>query len=237
MALSEEIDRRRHANIHDQFKEDVEIYSKYIESIPSYDEAEIRKEIDQMDVSIDPNRLEYEDLLITYARLQQNHSRLTYLINKVYPFTEMCSRAYKSLKTVAVATFGGEGRVTVKDREANAEMIMQPLHIALGKGEILLKYLESYKSEINFSSTQLSTLLREKQSVAYRKNSYIEQGNSYEFTRAMESYDVSDENQDDENVKDAEHTNEKFTAFSGLQTRNKNLFFSSEEDVKIGENN
>jgi hypothetical protein len=145
------------------FAAEVEMWQRHINSLPPYDEFEIRKEIRGWNLDIPTkDNFNIESFAQSYALQVQYRNRLTEIISLVYAHFEILSQAYKCLKEMALKLSSG----TAKDKDATAGFTVHPFVAPMTHAKRLNVYLESVLKNIDFSSSQMDRIIREHQALS-----------------------------------------------------------------------
>lgn len=160
------------------FAKEVDNWQEAIQSLPVYDELDIRKEIKGWNIGI-PNKddFDFDSHAKFYSMQIQYRNRITEIISVVYAHHEMLSQAQKTLKDIAAKLAGG----TAIDKNAIATFTVQPFSIACTHARRLLSYLESVLKNIDFASSQMDRMLREHQALARINSNFNSEGLSSLF--------------------------------------------------------
>lgn len=155
------------------FAIEVQNWQESINSLPVYDEMEIRKEISQWNIGI-PSRdqFDFESYTIFYSLQVQYRNRITEIHNLVFAHHEMLSQAQKTLKEMAVRLVTG----TAVDKNGIASFTVHPFILATTHAKRLLTYLESVLKNIEFAASQMDRLLREHQALARINANFSNEG-------------------------------------------------------------
>ena len=162
----------------DGFAKEVDNWQEAIQSLPVYDELDIRKEIKGWNIGI-PNKddFDFDSHAKFYSMQIQYRNRITEIINVVYAHHEMLSQAQKTLKDIAARLAGG----TAVDKNAIATFTVQPFSLACTHARRLLSYLESVLKNIDFAASQMDRMLREHQALARINSNFNSEGLSSLF--------------------------------------------------------
>lgn len=163
---------RKEGTTQETFMEDVQLWSDTLNSLPVYNEQKIREEIDAMDFDIPKDEYEFGILQEAYSRLVAYRYRIINLSTTINAHHDIFSKAYKSLKIEAAMLFSG----TAKDKEANAETMVQPFLVGESKSDAFNKYILEVKEHIDFCSTTMARMLREKETSIKMNNGYNNEG-------------------------------------------------------------
>ena len=178
--LTEIITSRIKGTTPEGFAFEVKNWQKHINMLPAYDEIAIRKEIQNWDYGIPAdNDYEFGSFAEVYSRQVQYRTRLNYLISIVNAHYEMISQAEKTLKMISIKLCSG----TAKDKESVATYAVHPFTIPATEAKRLLTYLDSVLKNIDFASIQMDRLLREHQALSRINNSFVNEGQSFSFTK------------------------------------------------------
>jgi hypothetical protein len=160
------------------FAKEVDNWQEAIQSLPDYDELEIRKEIKGWNIGI-PNKddFDFDSYAMFYSLQVQYRNRITEIISVVFAHHEMLSQAQKTLKDIAVRLANG----TAVDKNAIATFTVQPFSIACTHARRLLSYLESVLKNIDFAASQMDRMLREHQALARINSNFNSEGLSALF--------------------------------------------------------
>jgi hypothetical protein len=160
------------------FAKEVDNWQEAIQSLPDYDELEIRKEIKGWNIGI-PNKddFDFDSYAMFYSLQVQYRNRITEIISVVFAHHEMLSQAQKTLKDIAVRLANG----TAVDKNAIATFTVQPFSIACTHARRLLSYLESVLKNIDFAASQMDRMLREHQALARINSNFNSEGLSSLF--------------------------------------------------------
>lgn len=183
------VEQRKEGITEKTFMEDVHIYQEAINSLPSYDESSFRDEIRQMDFDIPSDEYEFKELQIIYSRLVAYRFRIVDMCSIVNAHNNMFEKAYKSLCKAAMKLVDG----TAKDKEAYAENRTQPFAIGVMNTESFLKYISDVKEAVEFASTNMSRMLREREALANINTRYRSAGAMAEFEKINQDYLCTDE--------------------------------------------
>lgn len=183
--------RRNKGIIKDSFDEDVTMWQEeIIPSLPPLDAAAIRKEVESWDLSIPREEYDLNILQGVYSSLTAHHYRVVELLNIANAHYKTFSKAYKSLKTIAMAMYSG----TAKDKEAYAENEVLIFLKYLNRSEIVYDYLYDVNESISFAATNMSRILREREAQAKFNTNYQSEGNAYKFSRLQkDDYDETED--------------------------------------------
>lgn len=155
------------------FFEDVEIWQRTLYSLPNYNENSIKEEIDTMNLEIPLEEYDLEKMSKVYSRLVSYRIRIVEITFVLNSHVNIFEKAYKTLKSSAMVLYAG----TVKDKEANAESMVQPLLLGFLKVKNLLDYVMEVRENIEFASMNMARLLREKESLSKINQGYNNIGN------------------------------------------------------------
>jgi hypothetical protein len=160
------------------FAKEVDNWQEAIQSLPDYDELEIRKEIKSWNIGI-PNKddFDFDSYAMFYSLQVQYRNRITEIISVVFAHHEMLSQAQKTLKDIAARLANG----TAVDKNAIATFTVQPFSIACTHARRLLSYLESVLKNIDFAASQMDRMLREHQALARINSNFNSEGLSALF--------------------------------------------------------
>lgn len=152
--------RKKIGNNKDSFDRDIKMWQNFISQLETYNKSIYMSEINDMSFDIPDNATEFKELQGVYSRLVRYRDRITRMKSVVNSQHEMFSKAYKSLRLVAMSLFR-EG--TAKDKEANAEYVVQPFYIGTLESKNLLDLMIDVLATIDFASTNLSRIMKEKE--------------------------------------------------------------------------
>jgi hypothetical protein len=157
------------------FAKEVDNWQEAIQSLPNYDEIDIRKEIAQWNIGI-PRKddFDFDSYTMFYSLQVQYRNRLTEIINVVFAHHEMLSQAQKTLKDMAIRLANG----TAVDKNGIASFTVQPFSIATTHAKRLHTYLESVLKNIDFAASQMDRMLREHQALARINSNFNSEGMS-----------------------------------------------------------
>lgn len=157
----------------ESFTNEVLLYQNAMNSLPQYDEYEVRKEISAWEFSVpDVHDFDFSSHAEIYALQIQYRTRLTEIHAIVFAHYEMLSSAQKNLKEMAVKLASGAKH----DKDAVASFTVSEFSLALSHAKRLLGYLDSILKNIDFVSSQMDKLMREHQALSRINQSFNNEG-------------------------------------------------------------
>lgn len=158
------------------FTKEVKLWQDSLNSLPQYDEIEIRKEIATWNISI-PKKddFDWENYSLFYALQVNYRNRLTEILNVVYAHNEMLMQAHKNLKEISANLAKG----TAVDKSAIASYTVHPFQVASSHTKRLLTYLEHVLKNIDFAAQQMERMMRDKQTLSRINSNFLQDGMSY----------------------------------------------------------
>jgi hypothetical protein len=103
------------------------------------------------------------------------------MISVVNTQYQMFDRAYKSLKNIAINLSSG----TAKDKEANAESVVNSFYVGAAVTRGLLDNLQTYKEVVEFGSMNLNRILKQREDQAAVNPTYDKEGTYLGFQKRM----------------------------------------------------
>ena len=182
-------DRRTKGVTKSSFDEDVEMWQNTaIASLPIMNECAIRAEIDTWELGIPREEYDLQVLQGVYSNLTAYQFRISHLVSLANSHYKTFSKAYKSLKIIAMALYSG----TAKDKEAYAENEVHLFLIGTVKSENLYDYLCEVKEGIIFAATNMARILREREAQAKINTGHQSEGNAYKYSQDKEESEVEE---------------------------------------------
>lgn len=185
--FAEIVEKRKDGITEKTFMEDVHLYQEAINSLPAYKEEVFRYEIRQMNFDIPADEYDFRKLQIIYSRLVAYRFRIVEMFSIINAHHDMFEKAYKSLRSAAIKLTDG----TAKDKEAYAENRVQPFAIGVMNTDSFLKYIAEIKEAVEFASTNMARMLREREALANINTRYNFSGSVAEFERVNTSQETT----------------------------------------------
>lgn len=158
------------------FESEVQAWSDGFQRLPSYNREAYAQEIMAMEVHFQSaNTFEFDILAEMYSSQVANRNRLAAMKNIVNAHHEIYNQAYKSLDKQAFRLFSKAGG-SVDDRRADAAHVVAPFLRLVAQAKELLDQIEEAIANVEFASTQLSRLLREREALAKINPGYDREG-------------------------------------------------------------
>jgi hypothetical protein len=179
--FTQEIVNRTKGVTEEGFAKEVELWRQSIESLPAYDEIEIRKELRSWHIGI-PSKddFDFQTYALHYSLQIQYRNRLTEIHSVVYAHYEMISQGQKTLKEMAVKLAAGNNKY---DKDAVSAYTVHQFTVAMTHAKKLLIYLEAMLKNIDFAATQMDRMLREHQTLAKINQNFNNEGMSSFISR------------------------------------------------------
>lgn len=179
--FAEQVTKRLRGMTEEDFAKEVDLWKRYIASLPVYNEFEIRKEISQWHIGIPPKEdFNFETYTLYYFLQCQYKERLNQIFGVIFAHYEMISQAQKTLKEMAVKISAG---TTKYDKDAIASFTVSLFTIAMSDVKKLLVYLEAINKNIDFAATQMDRVLKEHQAMTRYNQSFANEGMSALYSR------------------------------------------------------
>jgi hypothetical protein len=183
--FSDMVAKRKDGTTEETFMEDVLLFQTIINNLPEYSEENYKEELHEMDFTIPyESQYDFKELYMVYKRLTEYKFRIIEIWSVVNAHHDLYEQAYKTLKVSAISLYSSG---TAKDKEANAETRVKSFHIGIVITETFLAYLKEIKEAVEFASTNLSRMLREKEALSKLNYSYYKEGLYHEYNTENES--------------------------------------------------
>lgn len=164
------------------FDEDIRMWQNAIDNLPEYHEKSFLKEVQEMDFSIPRYSKDFSEMQGVYSRLVSYRARVSEMMFRANAHYEVFFKAYKTIKTSAIALHTG----TAKDKEAGAEFVAQPYYAGTVNTKRMLDYLIEVLETIDFAATNMNRILREKEAEARVNLSHLNEGSQYNFEKQIQ---------------------------------------------------
>lgn len=181
--------RRKRGITEYSFDQDSKYYSDRLNRLVVYDSDAMSDELSRMDYSCPANEHDFSKLEIRYSQLVGHLVRLNEMYKIINAHVLEFDAAYKSLKTTALGLSSG----TAKDKEANAEFMVQPLFAGLISAKKMIGQLDDAKKAIEFAAMNLNRILQGREPERMMSgNAYAREGQVHSYQNAMEQ-DIDEE--------------------------------------------
>jgi hypothetical protein len=165
------------------FYGDLKGWTNWLNSLVVPNKKALEAEILSMNFDCPANEHDIIKLEIRYSQLVGHISRLNEMHDLIFSHVSVFDSAYKSLKNIAMGLSSG----TAKDKESNAEFLVQPLFKGVVGAKLLLTRIVNAKDSCENSATNLNRILRSRDAEQKMSaSSYAKEGQMHAFDRANE---------------------------------------------------
>ena len=183
-------ERRVNSVTKESFLRDVRMWQDHvITSLPTLNEESIKNEISTWELEIPIEEYDLKVLQAVYSKLTSYQFRVAELMYIANAHNKTFTKAYKSLKIMAMALYSG----TAKDKEAFAENETHIFLLCTVKSESLYDYLKQVYDTINFAGNNMSRILREREAQSKMNIGYQREGSAHRFAQIEEEYEEDKE--------------------------------------------
>ncbi len=166
----------------EMFFADVQLWETELEKLPSFSDAEIRKEVYNWNMEFDiANVYELSDLQEVYARMNSYRSRLTFLRDMVNQHYQTYTYIHKNMAVMAKGLF--IAAKDVREKDANAENMVQPFAFPVPRLKRLLDFLDDIKNSLEFASMNVARVLKEKELALRISHTHHSEGQAHMYER------------------------------------------------------
>lgn len=186
--FSKEIGNKLRGITVEDFKEECQAWFDAIKMLPSFDEGQIRKEINSWELDL-PHQDNYnlDSIYVTYANFVRYRNRIRAFVDIVNAHTEILTNAQKNIKEMTVKLAEGAKH----DKDAVGTFYTNRLSIAIAQAKRVATFLDYTVKTIEFNSLQMERLYRERLAIAKINNGMYSEGASISYDPSTRSIDVT----------------------------------------------
>jgi len=184
-------DRKKTGITHENFDKDLKYWSNQLNRLSVQDYESITEELGNMDVTCPYDEHDARELEKKYSQLTGHMIRLNYLYNMIVSQVNLYECVYKAMKNIALSLSTG----TAKDKESNAEFILQPYFRGILHAKKILLEIEGMKNSCEFSAMNLNRIvhLREAE-YKMSSNIYNKEGQYFTFQDKTQNDNIDEPN-------------------------------------------
>jgi hypothetical protein len=186
--FSKEIGNKLRGITVEDFKEECQAWFDAIKILPSFDEGQMRKEINSWDLDLpEQDNYNLDSIYVTYANYVRYRNRIRAFVDVVNAHSEILTTAQKCIKEMAVKLAEGAKH----DKDAVGTFYTNRLSIAIAQAKRVATFLDYTVKTIEFNSLQMERLYRERLAIAKINNGMYTEGASISYDSPTRSIDVA----------------------------------------------
>jgi len=161
----------------DKFKDDLDELLDSYKKLPSLDIELIREEIDSWDLSIPKDTgIELDEISGAYTKFIEYNNRTNKLLDDSNSHNQSLKFIISTAKELGIQYIPGKYK---KDKESVISAMLLPISQLQNKIDILYDFISNTNKSIEFATSQLARILREREAIGKINNEDYRRGSNF----------------------------------------------------------